>query len=1019
MNNRLMNDSALLRLAIVFVCLLTGARQLCAQVATAPDVAISGREIQTFTENDENITVVLGTFELTFGDQSITGQDAVIWITTTTRDGEDVNIVHVYAEGGTDGVKAVDAAGNTTGDTTMFVVLETAGHVTAEGLQQSQQDASGMPLFRRATTARSDAGSDVTSSAISEAPGPRELIVIDTPPDSANTLGPRGSDDEIESVDVESRNSGSDNSSLPFEVVEAGSGDETATDRTPVRPSSEPTQLPAGVRGEEEVSATAAPITFYADKFESTLVDGKRVTIARGNVYIAQAPAGSAQYMELRAQEAVLFSEPLGDDGAPMPVKDTHSPMSMPLSSGQENVTGVYMKGDVVMSRGERYMTGPEAYYDFTTDRAIMTKGTFRTVQQERNVPIVARFDEARVLSSREIKMDGVQISTSEFYTPTYHFGAKSVYMMDMTPYDSQGEKLSQQHWMAEMEHSTLNMRGTPVMYMGNTRTDFRQGHTPLRTISVGVDAEYGASVETEWYFFRLMGLVKPKDVDAILHLDYKQGPTVGLEIDYERENYTGYAKLWGMYDTEDSDEFGQKNKQREDEDIRGRVLARHKQFMPRDWQMQFEVSYLSDRNYLRKYFPDEFYAGKDQETLVYARKQRDNWALDVLLKAKINNFLTQTWAAPEVGAYMIGEPILDGLFTFFGESHVGALQWDPADLSDRQKRRGMVEPDSSSWMGRFDTRAELDMPLHLGPVNVVPYVMGRVDAWTDSPEDGKDSRLYAQTGVRADMTFWKIYKDAKSRLLDVNGLRHSISPEAGFFIAGNDDVTPADLYPLSPEIEEHMTDLSGVEFGIRQLWETKRGEGAAQRNVDWMRLDITAGFFGNTDDAFDATTDGRYFASRPEYSLGDDFIYLDYEWYISDSTTLMADLNYDIDDTEVGRASIGLYMERSPRLSYFVGLRTIEQLSTAIGTFAVRYQINRKYSIALIEQYDFDYDGGTNLRSEVTFTRKFPRWYTSLKLGYDARFDDYTIMLNLWPEGLPEAKFGTGKQSVYSSQEN
>ncbi len=1016
-----MNDSALVRLAIVVVCLLGVTLPVLAQIATAPDADISGREIHTFTDGDDNVTIVLGSFKLEFGDQSLAGQDAVIWVSTITRDGDEVNVVHVYAEGGTEGVKAVDASGNTTGDATMFVVLETAGRVTVEALQQSDQDASGLPLYTRGKQARFAAAVEATTpddEVVS--PGPRELIVIDTPPDQIDGIGPRGSNGEVDTVDVRPRDEG-DDSGLPFDVVDADSGEATPRDRTTVRRSDEPDQIPDAMRNDaDEPSATGAPVTFYADKFESTMTeDGVRVTIARGNVYLAQAPGGSDQYMELRADEAVVFSEVLGDDGRPVPVKDTYSPMSAPLSEGSENITGVYLQGDVVISRGERYMTGPAAYYDFTTDRAVMTEGTFRTVQQQRNVPIIMRFREARMLSARELRFDDATVSTSEFYTPTYHFGARSIYMMDMTPYDAEGEKLSQQHWMAEMDDATLNVRGTPVMYMGDTRTDFRQGHTPLRTITGGYDAEYGAEIETEWYFFRLMGLVKPKDVDAILHLDYKRGPTVGLEIDYERENYTGYAKLWGMYDTENSDEFGQKNKQREEEDVRGRILARHKQFMPRDWQMQFEVSYLSDRNYLRKYFPDEFYAGKDQETLVYARKQRDNWALDVLLKAKINNFLTQTWAAPDVGAYMIGEPILDGLFTFFGEAHAGALKWDPADLSNRDKRRGMVQQSESSWLGRFDTRAELDMPLHLGPVNVVPYVMGRVDGWTDSPDDGKNNRVYGQAGVRADTTFWKVYENAQSRLLDVNGLRHSISPEGAFFIAGDNGVTPADLYPLSPSIEEHMTDLSGVEFGVRQLWETKRGEGADQRNVEWMRLDITAGFFGNTDEQFNPTTDGRYFASRPEYSLGDDFLFFDYEWYISDSTTLMADMNIDVDDSEIGRASIGLYMERSPRLSYFVGLRTIEQLSTAIGTFAVRYQINRKYSIALIEQYDFDYDGGTNLRSEVSFTRKFPRWYTSLKFGYDARWDDFTIMLNLWPEGFPEAKFTSGEQSIYSSEEN
>ncbi|MCD4700108.1 MAG: hypothetical protein K8R91_06010, partial [Phycisphaerae bacterium] len=61
-------------------------------------------------------------------------------------------------------------------------------------------------------------------------------------------------------------------------------------------------------------------------------------------------------------------------------------------------------------------------------------------------------------------------------------------------------------------------------------------------------------------------------------------------------------------------------------------------------------------------------------------------------------------------------------------------------------------------------------------------------------------------------------------------------------------------------------------------------------------------------------------------------------------------------------------------------------------------------------EQHDFDFDGGENLSTRVTLTRKFPRLYMAFTFGYDKTYDDVTLMVSVWPEGISEARFGTSK---------
>ncbi len=994
-----------------------------AQVATQPDIRFTGKEIQSFTDGEESVLVVLGDFTLTYDDQTVTALDGVIWLTTQTEGQVTVNVLEAYVEGGSEAngglVKLVYDDGREMGDRSMFLSFRTTGQVSAGAYQQSDDDLSDLSLYQRAKTARLDAHGGTPGEADPDAaPVLPDLIYDpDGAPDDVDDadLGPVGQ------VDGAGEDGRAGDGAVPFRVHEAGDEGDTVTDaapdRTPVRGRNPEGPLP---RYHEDVPVEALPVTFYADDVSSKIIDDRRVTFARGNFYLSQGAVDEDQYNEIRADEAVVFSRSLSAEDTQ--ARDSFAPASMPLRAGQENIVGVYLRGDVIVSRGEQYMRCNEAYYDFTTDRAIMIQGVFRTIQDQRDIPIVARFEEGRILSAREIMLEDAQVSTSEFYTPTYAVTGNRVYMMDMTVYDDDGERLSPRHWLADVEHATVDVRGTPVFYVPRMRSDFRQGHTPLRTASVGFSGQYGLTFETEWHFFRLLGLVKPEGFDALLHLDYKKGPTVGLEAQWERPSYTGYARIWGVLDQKGEDDFGKENKDVPAQTARGRILVRHKQFLPRDWQMQFELSLLSDRNYLREFFPDEFYNGKQQETLVYAQKQRDNWAVDVLLKARVNSFLTQTESLPDVGAYIIGEPIFNDLLTFFGEAHVGAMRWRPGSLDTADKNAmiaaGMTVPEDSDFMGRADLRAELDMPLHFGPVNFVPFVAGRVDAWSAKPDQGENVRVYGQVGARINTHLWRVYGNARSRLLDINGLKHIITPEAAFFVAGDNGVTPNDLYPLSPSIEEHITDLSGVTFGLRQRLLTQRGKGANRRTVTWMRLDMMAGFF-NGGEGFQPISDGRYFDSRPEYSMGTDFLYLDYAWYMSDSTTLLADMNYSLEDKKIARSSIGLSVDRSPRVSYFAGLRTVDDLSSAIGTFAMRYQISRKYAIRLVEQYDFDYDGGTNLISEVTFIRKWPRWYTGLTFGYDARFDDFTVMFNLWPEGVPEARMTSGTFSLYRSEEN
>ena len=955
------------------------------------DARLRGKEIHSFVDGGEKVSVVLGAFSLRLGKHAVTGRDGVLWIRSrSTGGGLSLHDIQVYVEGS---AKVVEPGGVSTTDRVMFVTVRSLGRLTADGTM-SDRPLKNFPLYRRALAARKEALRGPAAGAESR-PAPR--LVVSTQP------APKS----------------------PIRVTRPG--------KPAIRVVKPPAPRPVD------------PVHFHARRVSSEEVgtgDAKRrITIARGDVYLSQGNPDSELYLELRAQAAVVFSArktgKTEDSGVPWApkVRGIQAP-----GGGEQVVTGVYLQGDVVIARGERYLRGPASYYDFTTHRAIMVNPVFRTVQTQRNVPVFIRAEEARVLSERELTFRNAKVSTSDFYTPSYHIGARRVYVKNTTPYDRKGIRLGEHSWLTEMKDATFNVRGVPVGYLPQSRSSIMEGHTPLRRATIGSHGRMGFGGETQWHLFRLLGLVEPEGFDATLDLNwYDRGPFIGVDLEYDRETYHGYSMLYGFLDRDENDDFGEERKNILSPEQRGRVLVRHKQYLPKNWELQFELSYLCDENYLEQFFPDEAYAGKEQETLIYAKQQRDNWAFETLLKYRLNRFQRDVDSLPELATHLIGESLLGDRLTFFHEAHAGLKR---IRLPRGTFKEGGAEElfglpgfgydldEDTRYFARLDTRNEINLPLHLGPVNLVPYATGRATYWGDTHgyygmsksqreqlSEYENCRVYGQVGARANMHFWRLYPDVQSRLWDLHGMKHVITPEVVAFL-GAANAQPEDLYlySMDPDIEEHLRDQSGAAVGVSQRLQTKRGIGENRRTIDWMRIDAILGIYDNENDLQPA--DGRFFFYRPEYSLGRNHLNLDYTWNISDSTTLLADGNIDLNTGRMRRWNLGLAVARDPRLRYYLGVRTITDLDSAIATAGFTYKINRKYSLSFLQQIDLDYDGHESMASSLTLLRKFPRWYVGITAVMDHRTDDMGIYLTLWPEGAPEARIGSGRTTLLSQSD-
>jgi lipopolysaccharide assembly outer membrane protein LptD (OstA) len=309
---------------------------------------------------------------------------------------------------------------------------------------------------------------------------------------------------------------------------------------------------------------------------------------------------------------------------------------------------------------------------------------------------------------------------------------------------------------------------------------------------------------------------------------------------------------------------------------------------------------------------------------------------------------------------------------------------------------------------------------------------MGRYTWYSQSPDpnESTNDRLFAGAGLRMTTAFWKVDDSAKSEIFDIHRMRHVVEPEVNVFTSAQ-SLSRDHFYQYDEPVDE-INDISAVQFALHQRWQTKRGGAGRWRSVDFFSLNVEANFFANKppdDELAPVAFRGLYYSSLPEASLPRNSLNADATWRVSDTTAILADVQYSLDESTLTTASIGLAASRDERMGYFVGLRYIDSgefaPQTASGTFlpkdlhsvvltgAISYELTPKYSVAARQSFDF----GTNQKvlSNYTLIRHFDRWYAAITFRVDYLGEDSGVFFNFWPEGIaPGATSSDRLQQVF-----
>lgn len=809
--------------------------------------------------------------------------------------------------------------------------------------------------------------------------------------------------------------------------------------------------LPPDVRAETkstESDSTAEAVHIeLAGEFRSTSQpDGTDIMTCTGGIRVYQKLLDENALLELQAENAVFFysqKELLKQFD-----KKTETTPEKKPSSDKKYPQAVYLEGDVILQidrleyASDTKVTAERLYYDFIDKTAIILDGTLRLRMPENNMPLYVRAQRIRQLSQDHYIAEHVKFSNDEFYQPHFWLGVKKLDIALIEPQKQiDSSKKSPRRYRYDLKNVTLNLEDMPIFWWPRGLGTSGKTESPIQSLHTSVSSEYGLSLESQLNPAWLLGLPEPAGVDSVLHLDEfsKRGPGAGLDLDYTSDSYFGSLRTYLLNDNGE-DRLGRLDSRKDvhiDHSTRGRARWQHRQFLPQNWEGTFEISYLSDRNFLESWHEREFDTEKEQETLVYFKQQRDNWAFDFTNKFHLNDFDYTLTELPGAGLHGAGQDLFNTL-TYYHDSYI----------SRQAQRAGAREVCGFGWseepgilpdsIDQDDfafalSRHELNLPFHFGSWHLVPTIIGTFvhdesrfdDFLIDDPRysrpRNRNSFVHGAAGLRAGTHFWRIDDSVRSRLWNLNRLRHVVSPEVSAFWIDSD-------------LSEDQIRRNVFNFALRQRWQTMRGPEEKKHSVDFLRLNTSVTLV--SDDVDDASLPGSFFFDRPDgqfdtpavlnhdlANLGlarreqfnqnlSDHADADWTWLISDTTAFTGAFNYNIHDSVISQTAAAIAVRRSPRTRYYVGHRFLRNgdpfynRDAQFLTAGASYRINRKYTLALTQQYDIEQTASAYTRATVI--RRFPHWFGAFSVSHDSTRGGVSFILSFWPEGFDQFVLGS-----------
>ncbi|QQE12655.1 LPS assembly protein LptD [Planctomycetota bacterium] len=727
--------------------------------------------------------------------------------------------------------------------------------------------------------------------------------------------------------------------------------------------------------------------------------------------------------VSLNAQKAVIFI-----DERQLQNNQNNEIQGQGGEMGASGIRGIYLEDNVIVSDGDYTIKAPRIYYDLVENKALVLDAVMYTYNVDLKLPLYVRADALRQTSATSWEAEEAQFTTSEFGEPHFAIASSKITI------EKREKEGRPDRFYLSSRHNRGEVLGTPLAYFPYVAGEYYD--IPLRDVRGGFNSRFGPFIETGWDMFSLFGAEKPENVNMIGKIGWLgvHNGTLGLDLDYDTDMSYGFLKSYLIPLDGGEDVLGEG---REDVnrsgDTRGYETWKHRQYLPENVELSLQSSWVSDDTFLEEFFPREAYEAQQYQASGYVKVSEDNWLVSGVAKTNLNSFTPQLTYLQAPGYTVDKLPEIQATtapFTLFGET----FNWySQSSLSRMRVRAGTdtpgdrgFEPEASeevfgfgpdqsfrsfvesqgvptNYVLRADTRHELSLPLEIADwLNWTPYVVGRVTAYDQTFEDfnngeGADDtvRLWGMVGSRFDTEFSKVLTTKRSNILNTNGIRHVIEPYFNFWTVST-NIDDQDL-PIFDYDVERIDQGSGLTFGMRNTFQTKRGGPGRWRDVDWIALDTR--YVQRFDPGFPDFEIPRYYNYHPEYSIGGSHFYSNLQWMVSDNVAVFGELTWGDRQDEVVQWRVNGTINHTPRLQTFVNYEEIPVLSSRLLTYGFSYRMTTKYMVHFLQRFDLSEDNSR--RITVMLDRKLPRFVFRVNVILDVVDNEQLFNVEIIPDGL------------------
>ncbi len=781
---------------------------------------------------------------------------------------------------------------------------------------------------------------------------------------------------------------------------------------------------------------------------DSFIVGDERVTIVDSGVNILIEGDGSLGTVDISTDRVIIW-QPASNAG----------PMSG--AGGNSKALEFYMEGNIVFRQADRVIYATSMYYNVRQESGVVLDAEL--LSSIPNYPGVVRLraDVLRQLDRSRFQAHQAALTTSRMGVPRYWFQSGDLAFEDrqqpvIDPFtggqavDLQGRPVVKKQRLASSRNNYIYVGEIPVFYWPFLSTDLAEPTNYIKRVNVRNDRVFGTQLGLEFNLNQMFNLgARNPGTDWSASVDYlsERGWGFGTTYDYVLNRFLGipgeargFADAW-FIDEQGLDNLGADRRGlTPEEDFRGRVLWQHRQRTPSGLQITGELGWVSDRNFLEQYYEREWDQWKDQSTGIELKYLDRGASWNLSTDFRVNDFFTQTEWLPRFDHFQLGQAIGDRL-TWFGHSQIGYARLKtastPTDATDASKFNPLAWEVESEGI-RTGARHEIDLPMQLGDVRVVPYALGEVMHWGQDIDGESNTRLMGQAGVRASLPMWSANPNFTSMLFNMNGLAHKVVFEGEFLWADASknlsqfplydqldddaiehfrrrfvddefggtlaipDLIPAEFderfFALRRGLQSWVTspsseiadDLMFFQLGVRQRWQTKRGLPGQERVVDWMTLDTQAKFFPK--------------ANRDNFGEDIGMLQYDWRWHIGDRLTLMSDGYADTFGDGLRMFNLGGYISRPARGSAYVGFRSIEgPISSNVLNASFSYRMSPKWIASVGTAVDFGPTG--NIGQVFELTRIGESFLVSVGANIDESRDNVGFNFSIEPRALPLRK--------------